>query len=119
MGEDEEEELPEHTFDSTRCLPLTFWLPDDGAERTLIFSQSPFGIDFSMGNPPAVRGVKADSPAHGMGVSPGWILSKINDQDVTGLTFKDVYLMIKKHSSELPKLFPISINGYPQDRLAI
>merc|ERR1712232_674199 len=72
-------------------LPLEFADPNSNNKQTVKFTEKPLGIQFSNKAPIKVDKVYDESPAKGLGVKEGWVVTKIAEVDIQGSDdFKDL-----------------------------
>jgi len=87
-------------------LKLAFQLPDGGGTQDVLFFYKPLGLYFDKVSPVVIKCVYADTAGERNGVQVGWVLVKVNDEDVTEKPFKSIYELLSKGMSHLAIIHP-------------
>lgn len=85
-----------------RELVLIFGLPS-GVQLPVTFTRSPIGLDFAKSKPLTLKRVRPNSHAQELAVVAGWKLLRVDGVDVTQAEFAELYTLLKKVASELPR----------------
>merc|ERR1719203_2003681 len=67
-----------------------------GTEAVARFDQLPLGIDFHQRGAVCVKQVHPRSHAEVKGLQSGWLLLRVNGEDVSGMSLKQVSELIKE-----------------------
>lgn len=89
------------TAPSESLLSLEF---NAGSEKEVVhISEAPLGFELSTAMPLKVVSLEAGSVMEKAGVLPGWILTKVGEQDVMSLNYQDAAALIAKETANLPQ----------------
>lgn len=95
----------DHFCKALRDLPggmqVNFRLPD-GSEKAVMLTQKPVGFDFRKATPITVDLVEPGGHAAEVGIQPGWVIHRINGEDMSGKHFDTKYQHLLNGLSALP-----------------
>mmetsp|Transcript_52404 Transcript_52404/g.94068 ORF Transcript_52404/g.94068 Transcript_52404/m.94068 type:complete len:287 (-) Transcript_52404:4-864(-) len=85
-----------------RDLSLTF-LTKENEEKSFTFKQRPLGFEIMLNDVPIVLAeVYADGRAGGLGVCSGWIIQKVNGEEISKKDFDTQFSILKKAMAYIP-----------------
>jgi len=73
-------------------------------KKVLLFYRFPFGMDFARKEPMKVKSVTLGGHANCLGVTPGWSLMTVNDEDVSQFDLDASMLKLHEESAELTRV---------------
>lgn len=73
----------------------------DGGRKEVVFLERPLGIKYSTSTPLTITKINANSHAQELGVQLGWKLRSIGDEDVAGMSTKEVLSLLRHKTNVL------------------
>eukprot|EP00746_Dinoflagellata_sp_MGD_P126546 gnl/MRDRNA2_/MRDRNA2_61361_c0_seq1.p1 gnl/MRDRNA2_/MRDRNA2_61361_c0~~gnl/MRDRNA2_/MRDRNA2_61361_c0_seq1.p1 ORF type:complete len:247 (+),score=39.31 gnl/MRDRNA2_/MRDRNA2_61361_c0_seq1:63-803(+) len=77
----------------------------NASTHTVTFADKPLGLSFANTLPLVVATV--DDAAVRLDVKPGWVITSLNGQDITGMKYDEVFQLLMFHMSKLPVANPV------------